>query len=329
MKKEHPSLHHPIDTLITACLITCFAVASVYLTQSIFPVIADSFAMPSSAGRLTFTYASISYAIAFFVISPFSDCVSPRALAGWGLLVTAAALAAGAMCQEFVGLLLAVSCMGAAAASVPAAMFALVPRLARPKQLGAYFGMIIAASVIGISVGRSLPGLFTEQIGWRATFFAYAAILLLAAGVAQRLPSRPFVSMELQQPVALKPLYVNSLSLLIAPRLMPLFLTGFFLFFAYLGCITFLTYRLHQAPFLLNSGQIGEVGFLGLVAIIGAPLSGLLTTRFGSHAVALLGLFVVTFGMLILGQATTLAMVTVGILAYSLAFSFVNLRYSR
>lgn len=316
---NNEQLRHQTWKLLAACLITCLAGASIYLTQSIFPVIAQSYGLPDSAGRLTFTYSSIAYAVAFFVIGPLTDSVSPRALATWGLVGTASALALASSTNHFELLLLALTLMGGAAAAVPAAMFALVPRMAQPKQVGTYFGMLIAASVIGISIGRSVPGLLTAYIGWRGAFLIFAGIIMVSVAFAQMLPSSQY-SVE-QYPAggrrrsgSLKSIYVGALTLLIEPRLMRMFLTGFFLFFGYIGTITFLTYRLHEAPLYFNSAQIGAVGFLGLVAIVGAPLSGSLTIRLGSRIVALFSLVVVAIGIEILGHASSVPMVTIGVL---------------
>lgn len=312
MKSEQ--LHHPIRKLFAACLITCLAVASVYLSQSIFPVIAQSYGLPDSAGRLTFTYASIAYAVAFFVIGPLSDFVSPRVLATWGLVGSAGALSLASSTNHFELLLLALTFMGSAAAAVPAAMFALVPRMAQPKQVGTYFGMIIAASVIGISIGRSVPGLLTAYLGWRAAFLIFAGIMMASVVAAQMLPSSQYLAGGQQRSGSLKSIYADALALLIEPRLTRMFLTGFFLFFGYLGCITFLTFRLHEAPLHFNSAQIGAVGFLGLIAIVGAPLSGSLTVRLGSRIVALFSLVIVAIGIVMLGQASSVPMVTAGVL---------------
>lgn len=312
MKSEQ--LRHPTWKLLAACLVTCLAVASVYLSQSVFPAIAQSYGLPDSAGRLTFTYASIAYAVAFFVIGPLSDRVSPRALATWGLLGTAGALALASSATHYEFLLLALTLVGGAAAAVPAAMYALVPRMAQPKQVGTYFGMIIAASVIGISIGRSVPGLLTANLGWRSAFLIFSGILMASVAVAQMLPSSQYLAGGRLRRGSLQSIYTDALALLIEPRLTRMFLTGFFLFFGYLGCITFLTYRLHEAPLHFNSAQIGAVGFLGLIAIVGAPLSGSLTPRLGSRIVALFSLVAVAIGIVMLGQASSVPMVIAGVL---------------
>ncbi len=309
MQAQHTKLQ-----LFVACFITCMAVASVYLTQSIFPLIAHSYGLPDSAGRLTFTYASIAYAIAFFIVGPLSDLISARRLASTGLAASAIALACASATSQFEFLLMALMAMGAAAATVPAAMFALIPRMAQPKQLGSYFGFIIAASVIGISVGRALPSLLTSYIGWRAAFISYAGILAASILVAQRLPSQFGSQAKFPALGSMPKRYLASLALLADTRLLRLFATGFALFFGYLGCITFLTYHLHQAPFQFDTTQIGAIGFLGLIAILGAPLSGRLMVKIGAHKVAVGSLILVLLAIMLLAIAENGAMVVTGVL---------------
>jgi YNFM family putative membrane transporter len=108
MQTQHNKLQ-----LFVACFITCMAVASVYLTQSIFPLLAQSYAMPESAGRLTFTYTSMAYAVAFFVVGPLSDLISARRLASIGLAGSALAPTVDSNCF---------GTLGASRASCPSAV---------------------------------------------------------------------------------------------------------------------------------------------------------------------------------------------------------------
>lgn len=302
------------SALVIACVITCLAVAAVYLPQSVFPQIARSFDLQESAARLTFTYASIAYGVAFFVVGPWTDRLPPRLLASVGLFGAAAALVIASMSTSYPVLLMAMAFTGAAAAMVPAAMFSLVPRMAPPQQLGSYFGVIIAASVVGISIGRALPGLFAAHLGWGGAFQAYAALLIVATLAAQWLAEPSAVTAKVEPGRSWLQLYADSLDLLATPGLTLLFMAGFSLFFGYLGCVTFLTYRLYQTPFNLSSVEVGAVGFLGLVAVIGAPLSGAIGARIGPRVVALFSLGLTVASVTLLGQTDALWLVILGVL---------------
>lgn len=298
-------------TVLIACLATCLAVASVYLTQPIFTDIAKAFDLPAGDARLAFGVASISYALAFFFLGPLSDYVSASRMARMGLTLTALCLAAAAAVPRFDLLLVAMAASGAAAATVPAAMFALLPRIAQREQVGTYFGLIIAASVVGITLGRAGMGILAGSAGWQHAFLIAAVALLLTVAVTLALPREG--ADHAHKASSIGAAYRNGLSMLIEPRLLLLFATGFLLFFGYLGVVTFLTFRLQQAPFSYNSAAIGSISLVGLSAVLGAPLSGRLATKIGPQAVALTGFGIVALAISCLRVAETGTMATIGL----------------
>jgi YNFM family putative membrane transporter len=244
-----------------ACLATCFAVATIYSSQAVFSDIAVKYGMSVSDARFAFSICSLAYALAFFVLGPLSDLFSARMLAATGLLVAAGATALTAVSANQVTFVLASAVQGASAAAVPVAMFALLPRLARKDQVGTYFGLIIAASVVGITLGRAGMGLLTASVGLSAAQIGVALILLIMSLLLAALPKEPLSS----TPRVGLDAYLKALRMLASPDLVRLFATGFLLFFGYLGVVTFLTLRLNKPPFALDSDTIGSISLLGLV----------------------------------------------------------------
>ena len=171
-----------------ACLTTCFAVATVYSSQAVFSDISIKYGMSVSDARFAFSICSIAYALAFFVMGPLSDLFSARVLAATGLLVAAGATALSAVSANQLTFVFASAVQGASAAAVPVAMFALLPRLARKDQVGTYFGLIIAASVVGITLGRAGMGLLTASVGLSAAQMGSAIILLIMSVLLAALP---------------------------------------------------------------------------------------------------------------------------------------------
>ena len=282
-----PASDRPTATIAVACMTTCVAVASVYLTQPVFAEIAAAYGRSISDARLAFSVSSIAYELAFFVFGPLSDHIGVRRMAGLGLLLGAASAASAALLEHYTGFLLACGAQGASAAAVPAAMFALMPRIARKEQIGTYFGLIIAASVVGITLGRAAMGLLTAGLGLRGALLACACVLLAMAATTRTLPEDSARSSRRE---GLLRIYAGTVRALLVPDLLRLFATGFLLFFGYLGVVTFLTLRLHEPPFSLSSAGIGSISLLGLGAVVGAPASGRLVGRVGSLVVGLGGL---------------------------------------
>jgi YNFM family putative membrane transporter len=292
-----------------ACAATCCAVAIVYSTQAVFSDIAAKYGIPLSDARLSFSVCSIAYALAFFVLGPLSDVVSARWLAAAGLSIAAAATAITALTSSAPAFLAASAIQGASTAAVPVAMFALLPRLARKEQLGTFFGLIIAASVLGITLGRAGMGLLTAVAGLSGAQLACALMLLVMAALLPLLPAETLASTRSAGVQA----YGRALRMLASSELLRLFATGFLLFFGYLGTVTFLTLRLHAPPFALDSATIGVISLLGLGAIVGAPVSGRLTARYGSLAVGTVGLCIVAAAIACLALARTTPLAGLGL----------------
>lgn len=294
-----------------ACLITCVAVASVYWTQTVLLEVGVAFSVTAAQARLAFGACSIAYAIAFFLVAPLADRISARSLAQFGLAATAIAASISASLNSFHAYIAIVILHGGFAAAVPAAMFALMSRVARKERLGSYFGFLIAASVAGITIGRVAMGWLATLFGFREGLLIGAVALLIAMGLAQALPKEDMTRKTrfMDFPI----MYLKTVRILVNPVSSWLYLIGFLLFSGYLGVITFLTLRLQQAPFLLDGSAIGAVSLAGLSAVLGAPISGGITSRIGSFQIALAGLACVFVGVVCIFVAQSIAAVVVGV----------------
>lgn len=302
------SAHSNRLIVAVACVTTCLAVSSVYVMQPVMAEIAYRFSVSASDARLAFSVVSVTYALAFFLLGPLSDRLDPRVLSAVGLLAAACCTGAGSFVTEYRQLLVLLAVQGAFAAMPPAAMFALMPRIARKESMGTYFGFVIAASVVGITLGRSSMGLLTAQWGFASAMRICGLSLLAAAALNCILPASASANRH-----SIAAAYGNALKMLCTPQLLRLLSIGFFLFFGYLGVLTFLTLRLHEAPFAFDSAAIGRVSLLGLSAVFGAPVSGRLVTRFGSLHVALCGMTVVLAAIACLATAASTGVLVLGL----------------
>jgi YNFM family putative membrane transporter len=300
----------PWPAAITAAAVTCVAVASVYLTQPIFPEIAAHFGVADEQARYAFTGASLAYALSFFLFGPLTDRVPMRLMGSGGAVVLAALLAVAAFSPGFGVFVALLGLAGVAAAAVPSAMIALMPRLAPPALKGMLFGLVIGASVAGITLGRSVTGVVAEWADWRTAVVSVAVLNLLGAAAMLTLPS-------LATPGAGGPVrsaYAAVLGLFRLPATVRLLALGVCLFFGYLGVATFLTYRLQAAPFEYDVAAIGLLNLAGLVGVVGAPVAGRLVPRIGAPAVVFAGLGTVLAGIALLGFAAHPAAVAAGTL---------------
>ncbi|MGP4110484.1 MFS transporter [Streptomyces sp. 4N509B] len=304
-------------TALVAAAATCVAVSTIYMTQPVFPEIAASFDVDREDARFVFSVASFVYALAFFLFGPLSDRVRTTVLGGAGAATVATLVVVAAYAPHFAVFALLLALAGVAAAAVPAAMIALMPRIAPDGLVGAFFGLIIGATVAGITLGRSLTGVVAEWTGWR-TAVALLAVLNAVAALALRLAlpaaakAPPPLPGGARAPV--RQAYLAAARMFGHGPVVRLLGIGVLLFFGYLGVVTFLTYRLEEEPFGHSAGAIGAISLIGLVGVFGAPLAGRLSGRVAPRRVVLLGLGLVAAGIATLGVATHTALVVVGTL---------------
>lgn len=290
---------------------TCLVVATVYMTQPIFPQIAQSLRVEPVDARLAFFFVSLAYSLSFFVFGPLSDRIQAKSLAVWGTAALVVLLVGASQAGSFAVLVAALAAAGVAAAAVPAATLALMPRIAPPGTAGTYFGIVIAASVAGITVGRSATGLVAGWLGWRQAILLLA---LLNAACLIALAFLPRTELPHAGGRAVRQAYGQALGMFGQPKVARLLGVGALLFFGYLGAVTFLTFRLAAEPFGLGASAIGLVSAIGLAALFGAPLSGAMIPRLGARRVVLLGLPTALAGILVLAVAGSTPLVAAGLL---------------
>ncbi len=302
----------PWISCVLACCASMLAVAAVFMTHSIFPEISVHFEVPLTRTRLAFSLTSSGYALSFFLFGPVADRFNPRKMASLGLLAIGIFVLAASELSGFTGFIISMGLIGMGASSVPAAMFPYVATIAPEGSGGTYMGWVVAASTVGVVLGRFAMGLMTAGWGWVFAFKLTAVALLLLSGVMFKflapLPQRYDVNNG-----TLRELYSNALRLLLEPETVSLLAAGFFLFFGFLGSITFLTFMLNGPPFFLTADAIGWISLAGLTALV-APFSGALSQRAGIYRIILTGLLTCLAALQFMGWCLSLTWVTCGVL---------------
>jgi len=294
-----------------ACILTMLAVGTVFMNQAVFPDIAGSFHVDAQEARLSFSVISLCYSLAFFFVGPVADSFDHRKIAAGGCALIATLLMIAMGLREYPWYLACTGLVGLAAATVPASMFPYVSRLASPRESGVYIGAVVASSTLGIVAGRAALGAFTGFIGWRGAYglfsLIFALLAVLSAGGLGTTPGKWRKNKNIVKS------YSEMVKMVMRPATASLLLTGFFLFFGFLGTITFLTYRLASPPFSFSAAEVGYISFAGLVAIV-APFSGGLSRRFGTYTIVFPSLLVCLGAMPILCWSRTVFWAASGML---------------
>ena len=308
----HATLKGDKTRFAFACVNTLFAVSAMFITQSIFLELSQSFQINITEARYSFSIVSLFYAASFFILGPAVDKFELPKIAFTGLILLALSILGASYAPGFGLFMAAMAFTGFCAALIPASMFPYVTKVSPPGKIGLNVGLVVASATLGVIFGRVVVGVLTSVLGWRVSFKLYAVSILIMAVFT-------FVSMvegkargDNNSPPLMK-LYLNSLKLLISPRILSLFLAGLTLFFGFLGMVTFLTYRLVAPPFNFSSGEVGWISFAGITAII-APFSGSLSQKIGIHRIIFPSLVICLVAFQILGWFQSVSLILLALL---------------
>jgi YNFM family putative membrane transporter len=298
--------------VIIACTINLLAVSAVFMTQSIFLELSESFGIDLTQARLSFSIVSLFYAVSFFFLGPAADKFYLPKIAVTGLVSLAMAVFFSSYTTRFGSFIVTMALTGISAALIPASMFPHIAKTSPKDKKGAYVGSIVASGTLGVIFGRVLMGLMTAHIGWQFSFRVVAGVLFVLSALT-------FISLvekkneKSNSHKKLTRLYTKSIRLFFNPECLSLLLAGFSLFFGFLGMVTFLTYRLIAPPFNFSSGVVGWISFAGITALI-APFAGNFSHRIGIYKIIFPGLLICLISFQLMGWFQSILLIVISLL---------------
>jgi len=271
-----------VALLAVAC---AFAIATLYYSQPILPLIGASFGTSDALTSQIVTVGQLGYALGLFLFVPIGDRIDRRRLILALLAVNTAGMAACAAAPSFA--LLAVATLVAGMATVtPQIIIPTVAGMTAPERRGRAVGIVLSGMSAGLLLGRTLSGLVGELAGWRTMFvLAIALNLVLIAIVWRTVPvTRPTSTLSYRR-------LLQSMGRLFATHatLRAACATGFLAFAAFGALWATLAPLLARPPYRLGADAAGLFGLLGLVSMVTAPILGRLTDRFGSRRMIAVG----------------------------------------
>jgi YNFM family putative membrane transporter len=298
--------------ILIACTINLLALSTVFMTQSIFLELSESFKIDITQARYSFSIVSLFYAAAFFFIGPAADKFDLPKIAVTGLLLLAITVFCSSYAASFSLFIVAMALMGISAALIPASMVTHIAKTSPKNKIGIYMGSLIASGTLGVIFGRVLMGLLTSIIGWQSSFRVVSFVLFFLSALT-------FISLvekhdeKSKNHQKLTKLYANSIRLFFNPKILSLLLAGFSLYVGFLGMVTFLTYRLIAPPFNFSSGEVGWISFAGITALI-APFAGNLSQKIGIYKIIFPGLLICLLSFQLMGWFQSITLTTLGLL---------------
>jgi YNFM family putative membrane transporter len=276
---------------MTAFLLGAAAMFAVtYSTQAILPELGRSFDVSPAEAGLTISVVVLALACGAWIWGPFSDRYGRKRS-----IVLASALLVpptiGTALAPSFGVLLAFRilqglCMpGLLTAGVPYVAEAFVPRIG-----GRAMGYYVAALVAGGLIGRVGVALLAAVAGWRWAIGVLAVLPLSAAVVMQRsLVDLPVATARGETFRGIRR-QLRNLSLLRAT------VTGTAFFFTFVGCFSYVVYRLERPPFDFGPA-VGSLVFVLWILGAAGPLLGRLADRIGWERLGLSALTLAALGL--------------------------------
>lgn len=278
-----------------------------YSTQAIIPAIGQGLAVGPAVTGLTITVVVIGIGVGAWLMGPLSDRIGRRAVmfGSCALLVVPTALIA--VESGIVELLVLRGLQGLLLPGLLTVATAYIYEAFPERRIATVVGVYTSALVLGGFLGRTIPALLVDPIGWRYALAALAIPVAVSAVLVRVLlpPSTP-------PPKARSPLRALRAHLANTPILLNAFAAGT-TFFAFVGLFSVLAYRLESAVFGLSPTQVGAFYIVWLVGAL-APVAVRVAGRHGPRRVLPVFPVLAALGLAV-GCLPSLPLMVVGMMA--------------
>jgi predicted MFS family arabinose efflux permease len=265
----------PPPVLVFLLAASCgIIVANIYYAQPLVGLIAPAIGLGGRTASLIVTLTQLGYAAGLLLLVPLGDIIENRLLLTVTVACAIAPLLVAATATSGAVFLLA----GAAVGLTSVAVQMLVPLAANlaPDHLrGRIVGNVMSGLLLGVLLARPVASLIADAFGWRAVFFASAAVM---AGEAVLLR----LALPVLRPAASQSYSSLLASLLALPRRQPVLRRRALYQCAAFGCFSlFWT----AVPLLLSrnfgysQAGIALFALVGAAGALAAPVAGRLADR--------------------------------------------------
>ncbi|MDR6162648.1 MFS transporter [Pseudomonas fluorescens] len=257
--------------------ITCaMAVANVYFAQPLLESMAASLSVSPGTIGIVVSATQAGYAVGLLFIVPLGDLLNRKKLILTQMLLSAVALCAVGLAQDW-GMLLGAMVLVGLMAVVVQVVVAYAATLASPEQRGEAVGTVTSGVVLGILLARFVSGAVADLAGWRGVYFVSAALMVAMALVLFR-----------TMPASAKPpaqgsywkLLGSVFELYLTERTLRVRGTFALLIFAAFSVLwTSMVLPLSAPPLSLSHTQIGLFGLAGVAGALAAARAGRLADQ--------------------------------------------------
>ncbi|SER13034.1 MFS transporter [Actinokineospora terrae] len=293
------------------------AVANIYYAQPLLTAIAAEFGVGSGTASSLVTVTTAGYAFGLGLVVPLADVLDRRRLVAAMLAAVALIQAAAAVAPSML-LLAVVSAVLAPCAVVAPIMVAFAATLAEPARRGQVTGSVMSGVLVGVLLARTGGGLVADLAGsWRAVYAAAAVLMAVLAAVLWRVLPDVRVADRLRYGALLRSVVTIVRE---EPVLRLRCAYGFLSFAGFSAFWATTAFLLAGEPYRFGPGVIGAFGLLGAVGAVAARVTGRFVDRGRGDVVtgALLGVVLLSWGLMALGGGRWIVPLVLGVVALDL-----------
>ena len=267
--------------------------AQLYSPQGVLPQIADRFRVDAATAALTVSASTIGLALAVLPWSFVSDRIGRlRAMTAsiLGATIVGAVVPFVPALAPLIGLRLV---EGALLGGVPALAVAYLSERVSSASAATAAGTYVAGTTVGGLLGRSIPPIVADALGWRAGMLG--ALFVAVAGAVL------FVLLTPRDPGAradaVVPRWSRLLTNLRSPVQWTLYAQAFLLMGGFVALYNYLVFRLRAEPFDVPPALAGLLFTAYLAGTWSSAQAGALASRFGRRPVLLAAIGVMGAGV--------------------------------
>lgn len=291
-------------------LASMFIFAAMYSLQPLLPLFTNEFNISISYASLSMSLTTISLIAGLIILGFFSDRNGRVLFIKLSIFLSLIPFLIIPYTDSFFIILLLRFIQGFTLAGVPAAALAYIGEEIDSQYSALATALYISCNALGGMIGRIVTAYVSEQYTWQLAFIGlsvFGTVILIIVLFA--LPkSQNFVQSER----LIREDFTSFLYHLKNPKLLLLFGLGIILQVSFTGVWTYVPFHLIEPPFSLSLDTISLLYFAYGLGIIGAPISGWLSGRFGAVKVRAIAIFIMVAGILAT-LSTSLVTVVIGL----------------
>lgn len=294
-----------------------FIFAAMYSVQPLLPMFTKEFNIPVAYASMSLSMTTVGLIIGLIVLGFFSDRNGRSIYIKLSLIGSTIPFLLMPFADTFLIIVILRFIQGLALAGVPAAALAYISEEIHKQFTSIATALYISFNALGGMIGRVLTGYITEHYSWEIAFYILAAVgTIIFVTISFILPkSRNF---KPSTTTFMKDID-GFLYHLKNPSLLLIFGLGIVLQLTFTGIWTYLPFHLTELPFSLSLETVSYIFFAYGFGVIGAPIAGWLAGKFGLWRIRIMGIFVLSTGILLTLSGSVIVIV-IGLCVTCLGF---------